>query len=315
MSERSDENLKGVPMKRYDLVREGLIVFGVTFVLVVVLSIVFSSPDYPTVKAQDVANDQPVAFLQTSANILAGNSSIQTYGPPYTNDTGNAQNLVGIAPATVMGVTDPINPPEDFVIKPLEKAAVINPGITSALSTFQAASSDQQQTWLKNYLAALDQATTDSTGKVSLPGGDYGPVEAMMNGMLALGKSGLLEGALNNSSQLPFNTDFTNALLFFEDDVYHSVAEKLDMLGSLWGISNETGQYPGAWWLWPYTFFYQIPPMNSSPNGDLQVVAIISVVFLITLFTPFVPILNRIPKWIKIYKWIWRDWYKNNKAG
>ena len=313
MSDRSDENMRDVPMKSYDLIKEGLIVFGIIVVLVVILAIAFNSPDYPTVKAQDVANLQPVAYLQTCANILAGNSSLQSYGPPYTNDTGNSQSLLGIAPATWLGVTDPINPIQDFIITPLQKVAVINPSISDALNTFQAASSDQQTTWANNYLTALDTATV-SNGQVSLPSGDYGPVEAMMNGMLSLGKAGLLEGALDNSAQLPFSTDFTRALLFFQDDIDHSVAGQLDMLGGLWGISNENGAYPGAWWLWPYTFFYQIPPMNTSANGDLQVVVIITIVYLLTLFTPFIPILNRIPKWIGIYKWIWRDWYKNNSG-
>lgn len=309
MSERSDENLRGVPMKPYDLIREGVIMFGVILVLVVILAVVFSSPDYPTVKAQDVANIQPVAFLQTSANILGGNSSLQAYGPPYTNDYGNAQSLFGIRPADLLGVTDTINPPVDFVIKPLEKASYLDPAITPALKTYQAASANQQQTWVNNYLAALDKAT-EVNGQVSVPAGDYGPVETMMNGMLALGKTGLLEASLDNSSQTPFITDFTRSLLFFQDDVDHQVAGKLDMLGGLWGISNETGPYPGAWWLWPYTFFYQIPPMNSSPNGDIQVVAIITILYLITIFAPFIPIVNRIPKWVGIYKWIWRDWYK-----
>ncbi len=41
--------------------------------------------------------------------------------------------------------------------------------------------------------------------------------------------------------------------------------------------------------------------MSSSPNGDLQVGAIIMLVYLITLFTPFVPILNRVPRWLGVY--------------
>jgi hypothetical protein len=97
--------------------------------------------------------------------------------------------------------------------------------------------------------------------------------------------------------------------------VDHDVARPLDMLGSMWGISNETGPYPGAWWLWPYTFFYQVPPMASSPNGDLQVGVIILVVYLATLFTPFVPILNRLPRWFGVYRLIWRDWYRRRPAS
>jgi len=61
------------------------------------------------------------------------------------------------------------------------------------------------------------------------------------------------------------------------------------MLGSQWGIVHETGAYPGAWWLGPYALFYQIPPMNASPNGDLQVALIMLVIFLILMFLPVIP--------------------------
>ena len=44
MSRRSDDYLRGVPMKPYDLVREGLIALGFVAALVFVLAIVFKSP-------------------------------------------------------------------------------------------------------------------------------------------------------------------------------------------------------------------------------------------------------------------------------
>ena len=91
------------------------------------------------------------------------------------------------------------------------------------------------------------------------------------------------------------------------------VAETLDMLGEQWGISHETGPWPGAWWLWPYTFLYQIPPMSTSPNMDLQVGVIMTVVFLVLLLMPFIPVLNRLPRWLGVYKLIWRDWYSRDR--
>jgi hypothetical protein len=308
MSQRSEANLRGISMKPYDLIREGLIVLLVWVVIIFILAIVFSSPDYPTVRGEDVAKRQPIAYLKTSANILAGNSSVQDYGPPYTSDIANAQQLFGVAPANWLGVTIPINPPQDFVLKPLGRVAILNQEVASALQTYEAAIPDQQQAWLNAYLAALDEATVVN-GQVHIPDGDYGPVTALMNGMLELGRAGLLEGALESSARLPFTLDFTRSLLFFQDDVDHSVAETLDMSGDRWGVSHETGPYPGAWWLWPYTFWYQIPPMSTSPNGDLQVVTIVLVIFLATVFTPFIPILNRLPRWLGVYKLIWRDWY------
>jgi hypothetical protein len=308
MSKRTDAYFRGIPMKPYDLLREGLIVFLIVAVVVVVVSAVLSSPDYPTVRGEDVANSQPLAFLKTSADILAGNSSIQDYGPPYTSDTENAQNIIGVAPANWFGVRDRIDPVQDFIIKPLRRVAVLNEGVASALRSYEAASPGQQQSWLSAYLSALDEATVVN-GEVRIPSGDYGPVPTLMNGMLDLGRAGLLEGALESSDRLPFTLDPTRSLLYFQDDVYAGVAEKLDLLGEQWGISHETGRYPGAWWLWPYTFFYQVRPMSSSDSADLQVGGIMLGAFLLLLLVPFVPVLNRLPRWAPVHRLIWRDWY------
>jgi hypothetical protein len=295
------------------LLREGLILFLLWTVVIGILAVLLGSPDYPAVRGEDVARRQPLAFLKTSATILAGDSSLQGYGPPYSPDTGSAQRVMGVAPADWAGVTNPIDPPRDFILQPLGRAAILNPAVGDALRTYEAATALQQQAWLKAYLAALDKATV-AGGQVQLPAGEYGPVPVLMTGMLDLGRAGLLEGALANAARLPFTLDFTRTLLFFQDDVDHKVADSLDMLGGLWGISHETGPYPGAWWLWPYTFFYQIPPMSTSPNGDLQVGVIILVLFLGTVLAPFVPILNRLPRWIGVYRWMWRDWYRDQAA-
>lgn len=309
MSKKSEATLRGIPMRPYDLLREGLIVLTILAVIVVVLAVVFGSPDYPTVRGEDVAKVQPIAYLKTTANILAGNSSIEGYGPPYTSDTANAQEIMGIAPANWFGVTIPIDPAQDLVLNPLARVAVLDKDVSGALHTYQSATSDQQQAWLKAYLAALDKAAEDG-GEVQLPAGDYGPVPALMNGMLNLGRAGLLEGALESGSRLPYTLDSTRSLLFFQDAVDQSVADSLDMLGEQWGLGHETGAYPGAWWLWPYTFLYQVPPMSTSDNGDLQVGVIMLTFFIFLLLIPFIPIVNRLPRWLGVYKLIWRDWYR-----
>jgi hypothetical protein len=314
MSKRTDAYFRNVPMKPYDLLREGLIVLLVVAVAVIVLAAVFSSPDYPTVRGEDVAKLQPIAFVKTSANILAGNSSIEDYGPPYTSDTDNAQSLFGISPARWFGVTDRIDAAQDFVLKPLARVAVLNDSVANALDAYETATPSQQQAWLTAYLSALEGATVVD-GQVRVAAGDYGPVPTLMTGMLELGRSGLLEGALESDSTLPYTLDFTRSLLFFQDDVYASVADKLDMLGDEWGISHETGRYPGAWWLWPYTFFYQIPPMSSSANADIQVSAILTGVFLVLLLIPLIPVVNRLPRWLGVSRVIWRDWYARSDGG
>jgi hypothetical protein len=309
----SEVYLSGIRTKPYDIIKEGLIILAFIFIVIVVLAVIFGSPDYPTLRGEDIAKLQPIEYLKTSADILAGNASIQNYGPPYNSDVSNSQSIGFFAPEDWPGVTIPVDPQQDFVLKPLERVAVLNKDTATALATYKSATADQQNTWVSNYQTALEKASIVN-GQVQISAGDYGPVSNMMDSMLALGKAGLLEGALQSNERLPYTTDFTNSLLFFQDDVYASVAEHLDMTGAQWGIVHETGNYPEAWWLWPYALFYHIPPMASSPNGDLQVGLIMIVIFLILLFLPFIPGLNRIPKGIKIYRIIWRDWYKDGKS-
>ena len=75
-------------------------------------------------------------------------------------------------------------------------------------------------------------------------------------------QSGGLDGAVLTSKQF-YNTDYTKPLLFLADGAALSnraMAEHL--LGSQWGMMNETGSYPGQVWLWLYTFWYQVKPFQ-----------------------------------------------------
>ncbi len=132
----------------------------------------------------------------------------------------------------------------------------------------------------------------------------------MMTGMLDLGRAGLLEGALTSGTGLPYTLDTTKALLFFQEDIDQNVADGYDMKGTQWGITHEVDNLPGPWWLWPYAIWYQIPPLTTAPNADVIVGTLMLVLFLLLFFAPFIPVLKHIPKWVPIYRIIWRDWYK-----
>jgi hypothetical protein len=164
-----------------------------------------------------------------------------------------------------------------------------------------------------NHSNALDKAT-DANGTVNIPDGNYGPVPVMMDAMLLLGQSGLLEGALESNSQTPYSLNPANPLLFFQDDVLATGADTLDLTGPQWGIEHETGNFPGAWWLFPHAIWYHIPPMSTSSNGDIVVGAIMIVLFLVLLPLPLIPGLNHIPQGVKVYRLIWRDWYQRKKS-
>ncbi len=316
MSRASDDYLRGVPTKPYDLVREGLIALGIVAVLVLVLAIVLRSPLAPTIRGEDVAKNQPLDFLKTATDYLSGESDLQAYGPPYTSDTDSMPKIFGIGWASILGVRQPLDAARDLAIAPLEKVAILNKDVATALSVWKAASADQQKAWTKAYSDALDKAEV-TNGEVKVPTGTYGPVPVLMLGMLDLGRAGLLEGALTSSERLPYTLDNTRAMLYFSGDVESAVAEGYDMTGLQWGITHEVGNLPGPWWLWPYAIWYQIPPLSTSPNADAIVGTMMIVFFLLLLFVPFIPVLKHIPRWIPIYRIVWRDWYaeREGRAG
>jgi hypothetical protein len=75
---------------------------------------------------------------------------------------------------------------------------------------------------------------------------------------------------------------------------------------------NETGNYPGQAWLWLYTLFYQIPPYTTAWAANIDALAVLSVsiLSLLLLFLPWLPGLNRLPRALKVYRLIWRDYYR-----
>ena len=86
-------------------------------------------------------------------------------------------------------------------------------------------------------------------------------------------------------------------------------AEQQHLLGDQWGMMNETGSYPGQVWLWLYTFWYQLKPFQDNDNADAQIWAIMAVLSLAFICIPFIPGVRSIPRWIPVYKLIWREHY------
>jgi hypothetical protein len=132
----------------------------------------------------------------------------------------------------------------------------------------------------------------------------------MMQSLLTLAQTGGLDGALLTSRQF-FQTDYTKPLLFLADGGFFATrAEQQHLLGTQWGMMNETGSYPGQVWLWLYTFWYQIKPFSTSANADALVWLVMAVVSLAFICIPFIPGVRDIPRWIPIYRLIWRDHYR-----
>lgn len=304
---------RGVRMAPYDLVKEGLIAFAIVLVLVVLLAALFSSPDEPPLTIRQVAQQTPLTFLSTALGELDGSGAISSYGPPYNNGTGSVQYLGPISLQELAGVRIPVNTAQDYVINPLEKVAYNNPVVASSLHTFLAASPAQQSKWEAAYSQALQQATMQGSTPV-VPATNAGPVSTMLTALLRLGQNGGMDGFLLTSQRF-YQTNYTKPLLFMQGKALHDKAGSLNLLGTQWGMMNETGSYPGQAWLWLYTFWYQIPPYSTSPNGDAYVLVTMAILTLLLILVPYVPGLNRLPRYLGVYKLIWRDYYREHRSA
>ena len=308
MSPRQQTYYRGIRMAPYDLVREGLIAILVVLVLVCGLAAWLSSPDEPPLTVQHVATSDPVTFLQTALGELNGTDSISTYGPPYNSGSGSVQSLGPISLQRLAGVRIPIDPARDDVLGPLGMVAAIDPRAGTALATFTAAGASQQAAWETAFGAALGKARMQGQAVV-LPNGAYGPVAPMLTALLNLGRAGLLEPAVDHSDRI-YSTDNTRSLLFLQASALPALASQDHLVGTQWGMMNETGNYPGQAWLWLYTFWYQVPAYASSPNADVLVMATMGVLTLILLVLPWIPGLNQLPRLLGVYRLIWRDYYR-----
>lgn len=292
----------------YDLLKEVTIAFLVVALLTISLAVVFSSPDDPAVSIRQWATKNKQDFILTAISELNGTSQSATYGPPYDHSTANLRYLGPISLQKLSGVTQPINPAQDFVLQPL-RSIPFEPTLQTALHKYDSSSAGQKTMWLTAFqkqFKASPQKTLTSTSAT------LGPLPLMMSSLYNLAKSGGL-GANLSSTKSFYNTNYTKAILFISDGSYFlHIAHNRHLRGSQWGMTNETGNFPGQPWLWLYTFLYQIPPYSTSDNVDVLVWATMMVLSAILMMVPFIPGLRSLPKYLQIYKLIWRSFYKDH---
>ncbi|GAC1510999.1 MAG: hypothetical protein NVS2B16_11790 [Chloroflexota bacterium] len=304
---------RDVRMAPYDLVKEFLVAMAVVTVLVLVLSLFLSSPDVPPVTIQGVAQSSPQTYVQTSLNSLDGTSPVAGYGPPYNTGTGSVQTIGPLSFQKLAGVRIPVDTAQAFVLGPIAQAAATNPTLKTQLAQFNAAGSKQQAAWEDAYGKALAKAT-ERPPTLTVPACSCGPVAPMMATLLKMGQSGAMDGLLLTSGHF-YQTDYTRPLLFMQNDAVAAKAANFNLLGSTWGVTNETGNYPGQAWLWLYTMLYQIPPYTTAwaANTDALAILTVSILTLILMVLPWIPGLNRLPRYLKVYRLIWKDYYREQR--
>jgi quinol-cytochrome oxidoreductase complex cytochrome b subunit len=292
------------PTRRYDILKEATVATVVALVLVLALAGFLSSPDEPPVTVATWAKIAPADFLATAASELAGTSETATYGPPYTANTANSQRL-GFSPEIFVGVRQPIDAAQTFVLSPLAKLAPTDPGLASALRHYRGASAQTKAAWNTAYAKAVTKVRFRG-GTPLVPSAADGPIPVLLASELTMARSGGIDANLIAKSDF-YGTDFTKPLLFLEDGQYFSNQAQADHLsGTQWGVMNETGSYPGQPWLWLYTLWYQVPGFDNSSNVDLIAVYLTGAATLLLLAIPFIPGLRDVPRFIPVHRLIWR---------
>ncbi len=335
----TDVTWKG-PRRHFDLIKEVSLLTVLVLIVIIALAALVGGPESAAVTFKEWATSQPGDFYTTAVTELDGSSGTATYGVPYQANTDAAQKYGPLCPACWWGMTYPINTAKDFVINPLLSISG-NPALSTAVAQYQNADPTQQKSWTDAYTKALGSVTKDTTllpGDTSgggnalpvlngaVPAGDYGPVGTMVDALYNQAKSGALDAFMTSgqgaNSGTFYNLDYTKPLMFLADGVYYNATGSSNAApryagylgGDQWGVVNEVANWPGAWWLTPYSIWYQFGPGLNSGNGDLFVMILVGIFSMFILFIPFIPGVNRIPKWIPIYKIMWKDYYDIKKA-
>jgi hypothetical protein len=292
------------PTRPYDLVKEFVIATVVIGALTFALAIVFSSPDRKAISLAQWAQRSPDDVVATAVGELAGTTTSASYGPPY-NNASTGQKLGPLSLQKWAGVRLPVNSANDLVIAPLRDVASTDPALRTAIAQWSAASSAQQASWAQHYSDVLAKQPT--AYRTQQAASSDGPVPAIANKFLALARSGALQSLVDGRSTFYAN-DQTKSLLLLSDGAYLEDQARADHLGGdQWGMMNETGNYPGQPWMWLYTFWYQIKPFSTSGNADALVWGLMVVLTALLVFVPFIPGLRSVPRWIKLYKLVWRQ--------
>ncbi len=312
-----EQYYSGVKMQNFDILKELVIMSAIALILVVALAGIFSSPDEKALTLKSVATADPLGFTTVALSELAGTSALADYGPPYNNGTGPVQNVGPISPQQSAGVTIPIDGAQVYVVGPLD--TVQSENVKSAVATYTGASADQQTAWTTAYADALNKAngTLDANGHLNgAHDAAFGPLPTMFDSLLDLARSGGLDGYLLTIDGKFYQTDFTKPLLFLNEKALPDRADQLKLVGDQWGMMNSAGLYPGQAWLWLYTFWYQVPagPYNG-PNADIAVWLTMAVLTLLLIIVPYIPLVNRLPRFLGIHRLIWRDYYAHSLDG
>ena len=252
---------------------------GVLVGLFLILAAIFPSPFLKPDTVKSVAQADPKIVAQTLVKEFDHSSDTAGYMDsidPYTYDTRNI-----------------------FIATPYAQYI----SLTGSPDLLQKFHSQPQSTQDKQLKEAGDYFDNSYPDKKADP---KNPLESVFVSLTNMAQSGLYEPTLNSANPSGDNTGYT--LRFLADTgVMDDRAQALGITTDQYGmLREEKGRIPpGAWWLAPIGLLNHTVLANDD-NGDRDGAIILGLFMFLLLIFPFVPILNRIPDWLKVYKLIWR---------
>lgn len=247
---------------------------------VLILAAIFPSPYIEPTSVTQVAKEDPKLIGNTLMQEYSATSGTATY-------TDNISPYTGINTRTV------------YVLQPYAKLVSLT-HIQDRLTAYNA-----EPNTLKDRQA---KAATDYFDKGSgiINAANHNPLISVISSLIIMGQSGLYEADLAASGVSGDTT--TDVTRFLADTgVMDTKAQNLNITTDQYGmLREEKGNLPpGAWWLAPIGLLDHTLLKNDN-NQDRDGAIIIGVFWLLLIAFPYIPLLNRLPDKLKIYKLIWR---------
>ncbi len=264
----------------------------VLLVVVAVLAAALGSPNWPRDTIAAVTKDNPGGAILAFTQELDGTAT----------STSNAAEF---------GMGDP---GQVFVLGPLRQVAPLwRADVRAALAAYDAASPQQQQAWAKSYDDALGTIMPSGGGemegtpspdysKIDMLKGDFGPIPTLVKADLQLAQNGFLEQYLQ-AVEPGHSYHLTNIWLYDHPNLLNTAVEQ-GLTDDQWGMVKERGFSVGPWYLFiPAVFHVYFP---GGAEGQWFVLWNLLFAAILLFVIPLVPGVRDIPRYLKLYRFIYR---------
>lgn len=275
---------------------------AVMLVVLSVLAVAVSSPDYPRQTISGTSRTDPGGAVLAFAQELAGTSPSALNAPEYGVGT----------------------PAETFVLKPLRSALpLLGAGAREVYDAYTGASPTQRRIWATNYAAAVAGAAagmgstaggsaamgsamhlTPSPTMASLRmlQGDFGPVPRLIRYDLRLAQVGYL-GQYLQASNPGHSFQLINIWLYDHPTMLNQAIQN-GLTDDQWGMVKERAYPVGPWYLILPAVIHVMLPNGATGSGFLLDNLLLALFFLFVV--PLAPGIRDIPRLLRLESLIYK---------